>query len=76
MVKPERMPKHNGVLVVATHLTADPRLPPRRLVVTPLGMFTTLQAAANVHKCSRQNVHQAVKRGRPGWTYLNLQAGE
>jgi hypothetical protein len=39
-------------------------------------MFTTLQAAANIHKCSRQNVHQTVKRGRPGWTYLNLQAGE
>ena len=61
---------------MTTHLTADPRLPPRRLVATPLGFFTTLQAAANIHKCSRQNVHQSVKRGRPGWAYLNLQAGE
>src|SRR5689334_5967126 len=26
---------------VTTHLTADPRLPPRRLVATPLGFFTT-----------------------------------
>lgn len=40
-----------------------------RTVITPLGKFKSINAAAKAHKCTAPNIFMKIKRGTEGYSY-------